>query len=561
MSNHMFASPEYADDDADDDAVPTPAELPPALKSGDRAQLDDAHIAEYICNTTLVDSYCWCGGLGWMRYTGARWEAATDATVGEQVRRAVIGLHAAEARDGADADRLKRISALFGAGRIRAIVGLAKGILERRADEFDAHPDLLNVGNGVVDLRTGKIAPHDPGLMFTKWTPVDYRADAVHDDWTTALAALPEASARWMQLRIGQAATGHPTPDDIMPVLQGSGANGKSTFLTPIMRALGDFATAVPERVLLANPSDHPTEMMTLRGARLAVMEETPETRHLNVKRLKDVLGTETMTARHIARDSVSWSPTHSLVLSTNYRPRVDEVDHGTWRRLALVRWPYTYRKPGEPLTAKSDRHGDPTLRDRLKRGHDGRLEAVLAWIVSGAVQWYAADRVLPLAPAGVAADTLAWRADADAVLGFVTDHMVRDDVAHVMTTDLVAAFNAALIKRGHKAWSDQTLAARLNDHDVWGGIERRQTLSSTKGLSRPPWGAVVPVGVPNRYQAWHGIRFREPTDDADDEKNGRIPLDARGARGTPEVFTTLGEFKASDHPLHPLHGTAVGSS
>ena len=86
----------------------------------------------------------------------------------------------------------------------------------------------------------------------------------------------------------------------------------------------------MPERVLIANPSDHPTELMTLRGARFALIEETPEARHLSVKRLKDTVGTPTMTARLIGKNNVTWEATHSLFLTTNYTPRVDETDHGT---------------------------------------------------------------------------------------------------------------------------------------------------------------------------------------------------------------------------------------
>ena len=60
-----------------------------------------------------------------------------------------------------------------------------------------------------------------------------------------------------------------------------------------IMKATGlDYAVMVPDRALLARPSDHPTELMTIRGARLAIMEELPELGHLNVKRLKTVCGT-----------------------------------------------------------------------------------------------------------------------------------------------------------------------------------------------------------------------------------------------------------------------------
>ncbi|WP_326547040.1 phage/plasmid primase, P4 family [Mycolicibacterium sp. ND9-15] len=525
----------------------------PRDQTSEPPRLDDAHIAQYIAGTTLVGKFCWCAGMGWMRYTDiGYWEPVTEAAIVERVRVAVIALHASEARQGADAERLKRISGLFAASRIRAIVGLAKGILERHSDEFDAQPDLFCAGNGVIDLRSGKLTSHDPSLLLTKHTSVDYRPGATHSDWTKALTALPTASAEWLRWRIGQAVTGHPTPDDVMPVWQGTGANAKTTLLTAITRAVGEHAVIVPERVLLANPSDHPTELTTLKGARLAVLEETPETRHLNTKRLKDVLGTETMTARRIGKDSISWPPTHSLVISTNYRPRVDETDHGTWRRLALVRFPYTFRKPGEPLTGPFDREGDPTLRDRLKQGRDGQHEAVLAWAVSGAVDWYSNGRVLPLAPPEIENDTSAWRADSDAVLGFISEHLVFDADRYIATTDLLVVFNGWLKGRGHREWSDQTLSGRLKDHDAWQTVDYQRVKGSRPGISRPGWSAGT---LGERFRAWVGVRFRTADDDndSDSDNEGKAPL-GQGGQGTPTLQQSIGSRKALDHPVHPVH-------
>ena len=113
-----------------------------------------------------------------------------------------------------------------------------------------------------------------------------------------------------MQVRFGQAATGHMAPDDIMPVLRGGGANGKSTIVKAVHKALGDHAVIVSDRVLQGHPGDHPTELMTLRGARLALAEELPEGKHLNIKRLKDTVGTSPITAREpdpVLRTRVVW--------------------------------------------------------------------------------------------------------------------------------------------------------------------------------------------------------------------------------------------------------------
>ncbi len=128
-----------------------------------------------------------------------------------------------------------------------------------------------------------------------------------------ALAALPDAEVRvWLQIRFGQSITGYPTPDDVMTFLNGGGENGKTTMVDAIRESLGcDYAVTLPDRVLLANTGDHPTELMTLWGARLAFMEELPD-QHLNIKRLKDTHGTGRMSARYCGKDTVAWSPTHS---------------------------------------------------------------------------------------------------------------------------------------------------------------------------------------------------------------------------------------------------------
>lgn len=255
--------------------------------------------------------------------------------------------------------------------------------------------------------------------------------------------------------------------------------------------------------------------MMTLRGARLALLEETPEARHLNVKRLKDVLGCPTMTARHIRQDSVSWSPTHSLFISTNYRPRVDETDRGTWRRLALVLFPYTYRSAGESLVGPNDRPGDPALRQRLEQGRDGRHEAVLAWLVEGAQRWYAASQVMPAPPDRVADDTREWRHQSDAVLRWFDENLVVDPDYCVASAELFEVFTESLRAGQHTAWTLPTFTERFGQHDeiVSAGIvAQRVRASASSLLASRPAGVFKPL--PERYRAWVGVRFRTDADE-----------------------------------------------
>lgn len=487
---------------------------PPEV-GGTDGSFSDAVLAEVLADELLTDQYLWTGALGWLHWTGQRWKRCDDVQVHEAVRRHFLDWFTREVAAGCDSSRREGLYSLLGAGRIKQITGLARGIVHADAADFDQQPDLLNTPSGVVDLRSGELLPHDPSLLMTKVTRASYNPAADHTAWTTAQEALPREIHGWLQTRVGQAITGHMTPDDALVVSQGGGENGKTTFFGAIAHALGDYHTLVSDRVLLANPEAHPTELMELRGARFALIEETPEARRLSVARLKKTVGTPQIEARYIRQDSVTFDATHSLFVSTNYRPIVEETDHGTWRRLILLRFPYRYVKPGQLLTGPDDRTGDLTLRERLKT--DDVQQAVLRWLVDGARAWYAAEKVLPPPPACVAGDTREWRMESDLVLCYVDDRLVFDVAGHVIATELLTDFNEWLTARGHRSWSDKTFAARFGDHDELARfhVEKRQTRRGGTGPSRPT-GRYCEYGdntVPARYMAWLGVRFATNAD------------------------------------------------
>jgi putative DNA primase/helicase len=503
------------------------------------AAFTDAVLAGRFAAEVLADRMRWAKGLGWLAWDGQRWRPKAEEVVLEAARLWALN-ELAEAlklmRTGQADDKAfsswHRVAQT--ASRLRSIVSLAKGIDDVLTDAtvFDAHPDLLNVANGVVDLRVGELQPHDPDLLMTKLAPVDYVPGATHPDWTAALEAVPADCRSWLQLRYGQAVSGHTPPDDRLIVQQGPGENGKTTITGAAARAIGDYHVLVSDRVLLANPSDHPTELMELRGARLALVEETPEARRLSVARLKKTVGTPQITARLIRQDSVTFDATHTLLLSTNYRPIVEETDHGTWRRLLLLRFPYRWRKPHEPIEADTDRRGDPGLRERVQRGEDGQLEAVLAWLVDGAAVWYALGQ-MPEPPPRVTADTRAWRTESDVVLGYIEDALIFDAAAHVIASELLADLNDWLVSHGQRPWSDKLLTARLGDHaELAAHNVTRRKRRLGEGLSRRASGwhaGAMPTlaSPPQQYHAWLGLAFQQ-----DQRDRTRAP----GKRGLGQV-------------------------
>ena len=425
---------------------------------------------------------------------------------------------------------------MLGLGRQRAVLSLSRGIVERRADEFDADPDLLNTPSGVVHLPTGEVYPHDSDQLLTKITEGRYRPGYSHRDWEQALSALRDDARLWFQVRVGQGVSGHTTSDGVIPINQGGGENGKSCVTTDgILPAFGDYAAPASPKLISATKGDHSTERADLRGQRLLIAEELTEDRALNVTAIKQIQDVSRIKARYVFRDNFAFTTSHSLFLTTNYIPVVNETDHGTWRRLALVVFPYTFRKPGEPLTGPTDRRGDPRLKARLRAGAGGQHDAAVTWAVEGARRWY--ESGFPPLPPSVEADTRAWRKQVDRILGFWDDQLIADPDACVVTTDIHAAFNTWLDGNGHNGWSKELFGSRFRDHaeTVRHRVEERRPRDLDNRRVSRRVASMAPL--PDRPRVYMGVRFREPGD-----KDENLKKDGEWSERSDPLGTSLHE-------------------
>lgn len=467
--------------------------IPPGAGEKD-ASFTDAFLVEDLAEA-MQGRFCWAAGLGWLRWTGRVWKEVPDVEPLEAVR-VWCSEQFDKACEDQKMDRAANLApkiagwrSLLNKGRLTSLRDLSKGLLQRDAEEFDSDPDLLTVLNGTLHLPTGRLLEFDPEHCITKSCDADYRKGYTHPMWTAALRAVPDELHDWLRDRLGQATTGHPTPDHTLVIATGTGSNGKSTIAKAVRRTMGGYGVLISDRVLMANPDAHPTELMDLRGARYAILEETPEARHLNVQRLKMLFGSETIRARRIRMDTVEFLASHSLFINTNYKPTVTETDWGTWRRLALQTFPFTFKKPGAPLDGPWERTGDPKL-EYIAADPDVRA-ACLAWMAEGARQWYARGRMMLPHPERVERETREWRAETDLILGFADECLVFDAEAFTQTREMLQAFNEWAGERGHRPWNDRTFATRFGDHDTVRAAKVRQGRFTVAGKQQRGWSGV----------------------------------------------------------------------
>jgi putative DNA primase/helicase len=488
----------------------------------------DAHLSALFAEERLINHYLWCEGIGWMKWVGTHWTHAHISEIKDVARQWVINhcananreyLNAKTSRNRSSDEKTKRLLDDYKSwegytfvGRIAALVSLAQGIVIRSIENFDIDPYALNCQNGLVDLRTGETTKHDPSMLVTKVAAADYVPDSIHPDWDKALSAIPDDVRPWMQLRFGQAITGKMTPDDVILVLQGDGQNGKSTLMEGIKSTIADYYLQVSPRALLGSDVSVPTELASFQGVRFAWLEELPRDNVLPTTRIKALAGTTDIKARHMREDDMTFPATHSLFINTNYPPTVIETDYGTWRRLALVNFPYRYRKNEKECHAENDRVGDKTIRERLREGATGQHEAILAWLIEGAIRYHQDYDAFVTLPERVESDTLNWRMTMDLIWGYIEERLeFRSDKA-VGRGDLLIDFNMWLTSNGQQPLSARKFSDRFSNHEVIKASNAEPTVI-TNTRAQEIWskrGPFSDIPKASTIKVWAGLAFKQ---------------------------------------------------
>ena len=411
----------------------------------------------------------------WYHYDGVRWLRDTS---GEATRGALATLRAtaAEAEKVPDEDQrgelLKHALDSESSARIAAMLNIAQSLLPVSTDDLDRDVDLLNVANGTLDLRTGELRPHHRDDWLTRLAPVAFDANASCPRWEAFLLRAMggnEALVAFLQRAIGYALTGH-TNEQVLFLLYGVGANGKSTFLETIRALLGDLSAIADFNTFLKRDSDGArNDIARLVGTRFVSAVEAEAGKPLAEALVKQLTGGDTITARFLFKEFFDFKPQFKIWLAANHKPTIGGSDHGIWRRIRLV--PFTVTIP--------EHERDPRLTQKLAE----ELPGILAWAVRGCLAWR--ENGLGV-PDEVKAATASYREEMDAFGGFVEASCVSDAGATVPAAELYAAYTKWCEANGERARSQKSLASGLRERGfeaakgakgvrVWRGIRLRR--------------------------------------------------------------------------------------
>ena len=264
-------------------------------------------------------------------------------------------------------------------GRKNMIAGVSH-FMPVLPEQLDRDRTIIGMKNGVLDLKTGELKPHDSKYFLTKQIPFAYLAEAPRPErWLKFLDEIllnDKELIRYIQKAVGYSLTGS-NAEQCAFFLHGTGNNGKSIFLEVLRYIFGDYASNIQaETIMIQQKSSNSasSDIARLQGSRLVTCSETAEGVRLNEPLIKQMTGDDMVTVRKLYCEEFEFRPEFKLWMATNHKPTIRGTDKGIWRRIHLI--PFQLDIPANQV--------DRNLKYKLAK----ESESILKWIVEGCLLW-----------------------------------------------------------------------------------------------------------------------------------------------------------------------------
>ena len=299
------------------------------------------------------DSFRFTSGKGWYSFDGTRWVPESDAAVNRAAWETVraIGDEPAPPPEPGERNPMtprKWMRQSESAARVSAIVSMAKsaGGICVKEEEFDQHDWLFNTVSGTIDLKTGTLHPHDRSQLLSTISPVKFDPRAECPKWMEFLEKVMQGDQElvsFLQRLAGYTMSGS-VAEQAFCVNWGEGSNGKSTYLDVLSTVMGGYADTTPFNTFSERKNGGiPNDLAALHKARMVICSEGARTTKLAEAMIKNVTGSETVSARFLHHEFFSFRPKFTLFLQSNHKPVITGTDHGIWRRVRFIPWLYTF--------------------------------------------------------------------------------------------------------------------------------------------------------------------------------------------------------------------------
>jgi len=425
-------------------------------KSGSLAYSDLGNAKRFVREFAERVKYCNDWGT-WLIFDGRKWEKDRTLQIEDMAKTIPACIHEEASRSITPEERMriaKHALKSESAYSIKEMLKLAASdpTIAITHEAFDKDLMMLNVLNGVVDLRSGKLVDHDPNFMMTKLAPTEYNLEASSEVWDNFIKDVTggdEELIKFIQKSVGYSLTGN-TSENVLFFVYGPTATGKSTFLEAVKSVLGDYAkTADFESFLKRNGNSGPRDdVAILEGARMVVSVEVDEGKRLAEGLIKQLTGGDTIACRPLYKSTIQFVPAMKLWMAANHKPKVSAEDGAMWGRIRMLPFDRTI-----PLDKR-----EPALKARLKDTKETG-PAILAWAVKGCLMWQQEGLK---APKRVNEATDSYRQSQDIIGDFIEAYIEACEGETLPRSKVYEAYKEWCDKSGERSLTQTTLTQKL---------------------------------------------------------------------------------------------------
>lgn len=236
----------------------------------------------------------------------------------------------------------------------------------------------LNCNNGVVNLKTGELLPHDPKYYITQILPYNYHKGFYNKLYINAVHRLVDHNkeqSEALERILGYALSGKVNQKKF-PLIVGSKDSGKSAIFEIMKDVAGDYAKTVSKDIFMRkwNGSGNNFELGELEGIRFVISSELSNGDFLNSELLKNLTGSDTISARKIYGKPFNFKPLFLPIMFTNELPSFDGADDALVSRLIII-----HAQPLKPEEINRN------FNDDVKQDCDG----IISYLIDCAIDFY----------------------------------------------------------------------------------------------------------------------------------------------------------------------------
>jgi putative DNA primase/helicase len=393
----------------------------------------------------------------WYEWKGGRW--VTDEH-GQVLRRCEEAISEALMESAEDPALRNWYTRCLNLGPLERMERMGRSYLAVPFTELDHDPWLLGTPSGTVDLQRGALREPDRDDFITRSVRCTYNAEAQCPKWLQFLDEIMlgrQDLVDHLQRYAGYAISGM-SNEQVMLIAYGKGANGKSTFVNVLHHLFGDYAINASTDLLLPRQVGAASnDLARLQNVRFVSALETEENARLSESVVKQLTGSDTITARFLYGEYFDFAPTHTIIFGTNHKPQIKGDDHAIWRRIQLV--PFDYTVPPE----KMNKDLETELLDELP--------GILNWVIEGCIMWQTGG-LQP--PAEVLEATESYRQEEDVLGDWLHQFCILDPQAYVKSGALYSSYKGYMYDSGgtERAMSQIAFSRKILERE---GITKRE--------------------------------------------------------------------------------------